>query len=36
MYAEAKRATYGTLEAQMFQKSYKKWDIREMNMTGVS
>ena len=41
MYAEAKKAIYGTLEASLlfwenFQKAQKKWDIREMNMNGVS
>ena len=41
MYAESNKAVYGTLEASLlfwgnFQKPWNKWDIREMNTTGVS
>ena len=41
MYAESKKAIYGTLEASLLfweklSKPQKKRDIREMNMTGVS
>ena len=40
MYAESKKAIYGTLEASLlfwenFQKAKKKMDTREMNTTGV-
>ena len=41
MYAEAKKAIYGTLKASLLfwaklSKSSEEMDIREMNMTGVS
>ena len=41
MYSESKKAIHGTLEASLIfwgkrSKNDKKWDIREMNTTGVS
>ena len=41
MYEEAKKSIYGTLEASLLfrenlSKSLEKWDIREMNTTGMS